>query len=121
MNEQTPTPETDALDSAYTTAGMPLAYFEAMKLARKLERERDKARKTCAELVTDSNAITLAESLHKMEQERDDYKFIYQDEHDQLRMVCDNAKSILMPIPYNDEWHIAYNNLPHVKLKENHD
>lgn len=34
--------------------------------------ELEQARRTCAELVTDSNAITLATSLHKMEKERDE-------------------------------------------------
>lgn len=39
-----------------------------------VEQERDEARQTCAELVTDGNAVTLAAGLLRMEQERDRYR-----------------------------------------------
>lgn len=87
----TPTPDTDAFEASLT-AWTVRDLNAATDFARRLERERDalktectmlqieranyarkrdEARKTCAELVTDANAITLAESLCRMESERD--------------------------------------------------
>lgn len=62
----TPTPETDA--AAWTETNWANACVTA-EFARKLERELAEARATCSELVTDSNAITLAQTIVRITQE----------------------------------------------------
>ena len=93
MNER-PTPETDAEHAQFAMGGFTLDF------CRKLERERDEARESivgwenkwkcavemaaqaeverdeawacCDELVVDSNAITLAKTVMRLERERDE-------------------------------------------------
>ena len=77
MNDQ-PTPEADAAayEATPRTVGkwiVPLA--KARKMERKCDEykaQRDEARATCSELVTDSDAITLARTVVRITQERDD-------------------------------------------------
>lgn len=66
----TPTPETDALDE--NREEVYSSYFLMLNNSRKLECERDEARATCGELVTDSDAVTLAQTVVRFTRERDE-------------------------------------------------
>jgi hypothetical protein len=61
------TPETDELSK-----GEHIAHPTVWAFCRKFERERNEARATCSELVTDSNAVTLAQTVVRITQERDE-------------------------------------------------
>ena len=78
MTNETPTPETDA--AAYEATPRTVGkWIIPLSKARKMERkrdqyksQRDEARATCSELVTDSDAITLARTVVRVTQERDE-------------------------------------------------
>lgn len=80
MNTESKTPRTDDQSVRYydDATGTRIEYVAA-RFARQLElelaqrnRERDEARATCSELVTDSDAITLARTVVHITQERDE-------------------------------------------------
>lgn len=92
----TPTPETDAQQKYFNS--LPLKWSSELSscytFARKLERERDEARKTCVEIDL---------SHRKLESERD-----------QLRKVCDELANAVL----DSEYKVAltnYTQLPHVQ------
>ena len=60
----TDTPETDAVWNDKNQ--------NILEHAKKMERERNLARATCEELVTDSYAVTLAQTVVKLERERNE-------------------------------------------------
>ena len=66
----TDTPETDAME--YCDAMCDPDRVVEADFARKLERERDEARETCSELVTDSDAITLPRTVVRITQDCDE-------------------------------------------------
>jgi len=68
----TDTPETDGEWNRLACQDHPEFERNLADFARKLERERDEARATCSELVTDSDAITLARTVVRITQERDE-------------------------------------------------
>lgn len=57
----TSTPRTDAAEKELNS----WTHSVSSDFARQLERELSDCRRTCAELVTDGNAVTLAESLQR--------------------------------------------------------
>lgn len=74
-----PTERTDALEAYLEIVGSPTGsapILEALNHARELERELSAANATCAELVTDGNAITLAASLAKKSEEAERYRLV---------------------------------------------
>jgi hypothetical protein len=72
METMTDTPETDGEWNRLACQDHPEFERNLADFARKLERERDEARATCSELVTDSDAITLARTVVRITQERDE-------------------------------------------------
>lgn len=60
----------------------------------KLREERDKARRTCAELVTDGNAVTLAESLQRKCAELAEAKVQLKDMTDQFFAVSQETAAL---------------------------
>ena len=97
----TPTPETDAAAYEATTRTVgkwivPLAKARNMERKRdewqqkalQYKAQRDEARATCSELVTDSDAITLARTVVRVTKERDEAREYADKLVDHKDMVC---------------------------------
>ena len=107
----TPTPETDAQQDDLIHADTYTCWQQTLVLARKLERERDDARKhswndmVCIHHTDRDRAACIGHCPVCLEAERD-----------QLRKVCDELAQATRAEFGNLNWRLdAYNNLPHVK------
>jgi len=134
MNEQSNTPETDAKLIEMDMADLELGHkFRELKdFARKLERERDEARKAldeildevidnadsspdaagvgafCTGLIRQHNSLMMGDRLSARR------------ERDQLRKVADELAVYIKAEFGFDNWRLAnHNNLPHVIARKN--
>ena len=125
MNQQpAPTPETDNHSLLFRTAGVGYAYGHLLPLARKLERERDEARRdalNCRQII--DTYSRQEDDLIKAQAERDQLRKVLREMTDKYRseMImmfghaadCDCSRCM----PYRTAL-AAYNELAHVKGKE---